>query len=134
MNAIRRYGLFLYWLIFAFYCALLGKIPGYGVNPAHGQFFWGAVIEVWIVLAIAVLILHAIIAPQNYSTSSPRFGIAFGFSVLLVIIFSIQFGYVDLAPVRYVPIGFAHVTAILTLVCAIAETTVIVRRKRKAKK
>ena len=123
VNPIRRFGLFLYWLIFAVYAA---SVP----NQEEAGHQWGSVFIVWIALALAVFQLHRIIDPKNYSASSPRFGKAFGFSLLLFPIFFVMFEARGLPSVMDVPMTFAIVTATLTLICAAAETLVMEMRKR----
>ena len=128
MNPIRQYGLPFYWLIFAIWAAMQGRYAGFVWQT---EYQWGAAIFVLAVITVSVVILHLIIRPHTYSTSSPRFGKAFGFSVLLLIMFSALLGFTDLPPVLYVPSKFAFVTAALTLICAAVETAVVEIRKRK---
>ena len=132
MNLIRRFGLPLYWLVFAAYAAREGQYPRPLPYDDEIGYQWGAAFGVWITLAVAVLILHRIIDPKKYSTASPRFGKAFGFSLLLFPIFYVMFVARNLPPVLDVPMSFAAVTAVLTLVCAAIETIVIEVRNRKA--
>ena len=124
MNPIRRFGLILYWLIFAVYAAQEARYAAPVRNQVEVGYQWGSVIVVWIALAIAVFQLHRIIDPKNYSPSSPRFGKAFGFSLLLIPVFFVLFEARGLPPVMDIPMVFAIVTAIVALICAAVETFV----------
>lgn len=119
-----------YRLIFAFIAARQGKYPSPWLYSSEAPYQWGAVIFVWTVLGVAVLLLHRIIDPLNYNVSSPRFGKAFGFSVLLLLPYSLIYA-TDLPPVLYLPGYFVFVTAGLMLIGAAIETTVIEIRKRR---
>ncbi len=121
MKFLRRFGLPLYWLFFAAFAALQGGYPGFDPYDEYVGYQWGAVVTVWVVLALAVAILHRIIDPKNYTLSSPRFGKAFGFSVLLIVIFFALFENSKVPPVLGVPMFFAIVTAVVTLIFGIAE-------------
>ena len=129
MKVARKYALPTYWLAFALIAAVQGKQPGFLLDPQDASYQWGSVIFVWLLLAIIVLMLHKIIDPLNYSVSSPRFGKAFGLSVLLLLLFSL-FYVTDLPPVLYLPHTFTLVTAALMLVCAAIETIVLAVRNR----
>ena len=134
MKLIRGYGLVLYWLIFAAYSAREGQYAASARNAEEVGYQWGAVFVVLVALAVAVFKLQRIIDPKNYSTSSPRFGKAFGFSILLIPIFYVMFEARNLPPVMDVPMLFALVTAGLALICAAVETVVHEFRDREAKK
>ena len=132
MNLLRRYGLLVYGLVFAVHATLEGRYASPDPNQADPGYQWVAVIIVWITLALAVFQLHRIIDPRNYSMSSPRFGKAFGFSLLLIVFLFVFFEAPNVPPVVEVPMKFAVVTALLTLVFGIAEAIGIELRKRKA--
>ena len=111
----------MYWLFFAAFAAIQGRYPGFDPYDEHVGYQWGAVVTVWVVLALAVVVLHRIIDPKNYTMSVPRFGKAFGFSVLLIVIFFALFENSKVPPVLGVPMFFAIVTAAWTLIFGIAE-------------
>ena len=132
MKFIRRYGLFLYWLFFAVFAALQGGYAGFNPTNEEVGYQWGALFVVWIVLALSVANLHRIIGPKNYRMSLPRFGKAFGFSLLLMIVFYVLFEARGAPPVLGVPMFFAIVTAILTLAFGVVEAIYNEFRKPEA--
>lgn len=134
MKFLRRYGLSLYFLFFAAFAALQGRYAGLAPHGDEIGYQWGAVFFVWFALAISVAILHRIIDPKNYSMSSPRFGKALGFSVLLIIVFFALLESPGVPPVLGVPMFFAIVTAVLTLIFGVAEAISNESRDRKAPK
>ena len=131
VNLIRRYGLFFYWLVFAAYVAREGAhaVPLPGREQLGYQ--WNDTFVVWIALALAVYKLHRIIDPKNYRASTPRFGKAFGFSLLLIPLSLVFFGGRGMPKVMDIPLYFALVTTGLMLVCAAAETIVFEFQKRQ---
>ena len=117
-------------MAFAAYAAHEGQFVAPFVGYDSWQYPWGMVLAILAILAIEVGILHIIIHPKSYSITSPRFGKAFGYSVVLILIFSIYFNATDMPPVFYAPGRFAIVTAALTLLAAAAETVAIEIRQR----
>ena len=62
----RRYGLVLYWLVFAMYTLYAARNPGFVAPGTRVPYPWGGVLVTWAVLGVLTGILYAILRPRTF--------------------------------------------------------------------
>lgn len=133
MSAIlRRYGLATYWLICALFTLRQARYPGLMLYPEDWRYPWKAVFVVWVLLAVLIGILHAILRPASYHYSWWRLLGALVYSALLFTmgIFTVV---TDMPGYYYVPAMFSAVNLAIVLLFACSQGALwFFRRGRNA--
>jgi hypothetical protein len=130
---IRRYGLPTFWFAFVLRAIWLGQYPVYAdfASDSNPGYQWEKTSVAIFVITIATIGLHYVIRPSTYSLSSPRFGKAFGLSIVYLMVATGLFSVTDMPGVYYLPSTFAFLTCALMLALAAVETIVLEVRKRR---
>jgi len=85
---VRRYFLAFYWLLWALYTFDQGQIPGFWElfeyqGLAVRPYPWAVVREIWLILAISLAILYAILRPVTFDWSWRRLAVAIPYTLLI---------------------------------------------------
>lgn len=120
---IRRYGLAVYWALFAAYTMYMAREPGLMVHPERWTYPWESALAVSAVLAVLVTILHAILRPVSYRRSWGRLFCALIYSVALVGLGLATIA-TDMPGHAYVPAIFSLATLALVVILGVVQIAV----------
>lgn len=111
----RRYGLGVYWLIFAIYTLQAARDPGLVVHRDAARYPWLGVVATWIELALEVALLGWILRPRTYHRSWGRLAAALAVYAVLAVQ-SVITSMTDLPGYSYVPGQFHMLTFVVLTV------------------
>lgn len=123
-----RYTLIGWWLVFAYLALQAGRVPGLVDDPESVPYPWLGVATTWLVLAVAVAILYAILRSRRLARWWLRLGAALLYASVLVAITFLTF-VTDMAGLFYVPGQFALATFVVLAIVAVGSTIVHAWRK-----
>lgn len=129
---LRRYVWFGYWAVFAGFTVYAAQFPGYVPRPEEVPYPWIAVFFVWIVLAVLLGILYAIVRPTTFQY---QWGRIVGALAYVAVLFGAGLAtfVTDMPGYYYVPAVFSFVTMLAVLALALVATlTELLRRIKHA--
>lgn len=114
-SVLRRYGLVGYWAVFAVWTLRAGEQPGLTPPGVVISYPWWGVEWTWIILAVDVSILYAILRPRTFQGSLWRLSAALLFAFCLAS-WEVMSVATDMPGFAYMPAIFSLITAtILTM-------------------
>ena len=117
-----------YWAIFALVTLRQARFPGMMADLDEWTYPWGAVLIVWLLLAIFVGLLYGIIRPTSYNRSWRRLVGAIMYSVGLFVLAALTF-FTDMPGYYYVLAAFAVFNLILMLLFAVTQAVSFALRR-----
>lgn len=127
---LRRYVWFGYWALFAAFTLYAAQFPGYVRHPEDEPYPWIAVFLVWILLALLLGILYAIVRPGTFQYQWGRIVGALGYTSLLCGT-GLALFVTDMPGYYYVPAVFSFVTMIGVLALALVGAVTALLRWTK---
>lgn len=105
----RRYGLAVYWLLFALYTSEAARYSGYVTHRQTAPYPWAGLVATWVKLALEVAFLRWILRPRTFDRSWGRLAAALGVYAVLAVLSAGTFVN-DLPGYYYVPGQFHMLT------------------------
>jgi hypothetical protein len=115
----RRYGLVVYWLVFALYAADAARYSGFVVHRQMAAYPWVGLVGTWVNLALEVALLRWLLRPLTFARSWGRLAAALGVYAVLGVLSAVTFA-TDMPGYFYVPGQFHMVTFVGLFVFALA--------------
>ena len=114
----RRYGLGVYWLLFALHAADAARYSGFLEHRPTASYPWGGLAETWVKLAFEVALLQWILRPRTFQRSWGRVTAALGVYAVLGVLSAETFT-IDMPGYYYVPGQFHMATFVGLFVFAL---------------
>ena len=105
----RRYGLAVYWLLFALYTSDAARYSGYVAHRQTASYPWTGLVATWVELAFEVALLRWILRPRTFDRSWGRLAAALAVYAVLAELSAGTF-VTDLPGYYYVPGQFHMLT------------------------
>jgi hypothetical protein len=114
----RRYGLAVYWLVFALYASDAARYSGYVAHRRTASYPWAGLVATWVDLALEIAFLGWILRPRTFDQSWGRLAAALGVYAVLAVLSAGTF-VTDLPGYSYVPGQFHMLTFVGLFVFAL---------------
>jgi O-antigen ligase len=114
----RRYGLAVYWLLFALYSADAARYSGLVAHRQSASYPWVGLVATWVDLALEVMLLRWILRPRTFERSWGRLVVALAVYAVLAVLSAGTF-VTDMPGYYYVPGQFHVVTFVGLFVVAL---------------